>query len=630
MILAKRAFPIHLILKKSSLTFLLLLLATGLFAQTTPQDNVRSQGARDTFIIGTGIDSTLLFLSTSDEQKLGISNSIQHIDTVLDNLHNYYQVGVLGNMGLPSYSLLAENRSESGFFRWMNLNNYNDLFTNQQPVYFYPAGKVYTKVFASIGQKQEQVFKILHSQNIKRVNLSLQFSRYSCLGFYLNQKSITDNLLFSSHAKTKSGRLGYNFYFLFNKLKYQLNGGIDSNKVSFADNILVEKQLFPVNLSATKHNIRTSEMNLLTFVRLKKNESAWNLTLNYEVNYEGNYWMNVEGLADTTDYTSTSFFSTSGTQTDSISFKRFSNSFYYRVNDRNFINAYLGYKNEFDHYTQFYIDTMVMNHIVMGGFSRINDEGWGYLRGQHVVSGFNAGNYSYDFSGGIKRKKFYLAAEANFSKQMPAYMNVVYDSPHFFWSDTLKNTEIQGGKIEIGSDKYRFKLGAVFQDTKNMIYYDTLALPKQYDSSASITRFYLQKDLKLWHIHFNNTLNYQVTNADIIRLPQFYTSHQLYYEGKLFKKALWLQVGFQARYISAFKANAYMPATNQFYLQNEKEYGNYVFVDLFMNAQIDRFRFFIMASHINQGLSGGNYMLCPNYAMPDRSIKAGLTWMFFD
>jgi hypothetical protein len=146
-----------------------------------------------------------------------------------------------------------------------------------------------------------------------------------------------------------------------------------------------------------------------------------------------------------------------------------------------------------------------------------------------------------------------------------------------------------------------------------------------------VTRLFVQKDLKLGHIHFNNTINYQTTqNTDIIRLPQYYTFHQLYYEGKLFKKALWLQFGVQARYVSAFKANAFMPATDQFYLQDQKEYGNYVFVDVFLNAQIDRFRFFLLASHINQGLSGANYMLCPTYAMPDRSLKAGLCWMFFD
>ena len=146
-----------------------------------------------------------------------------------------------------------------------------------------------------------------------------------------------------------------------------------------------------------------------------------------------------------------------------------------------------------------------------------------------------------------------------------------------------------------------------------------------------ITRFFAGKDLKLASIHFNNNINYQTTaNTDIIRLPNWVTTHQLYYEGKLFKKNLWLQVGFQARYISSFYANAYMPATNQFYLQNDKKEGNYWFIDFFISAQIKPVKFFLMAQHLNQGFMGNNYILSPGYPMPDRSFKAGLCWMLFN
>jgi len=606
----------------------------------TDSSNVRDlhhDGEKTVYIIGTGPDSTLLFLNTSDEEKLGIKSSTQGTDTLLDNLHNYYQVGVLGNLGLPSYSLLAEDNSTSGFFKWMKLNNRNDLFTNKQPVYFYPEGKVYTRVFAAMGQKLEQVFKILHSQNIKRVNVSLQFNRYSCLGFYLNQKSITDNFLFSSHASTKKGRLGYHFYFLYNKLKYQLNGGIDTSKVRFEENILVQKQLFPVMLSTTKHNIRTSEVNFSTFLKLNKDSLGALHFLEYESNYQGNYWFQTDGFADSARYNNNFYYSTDGINKDSISFKSFTNSFSYKLNvkgpyDRNKFVFYAGYKNEFNHYNQFTYDTMTMNHILIGGIRGNSDGGIMSLSGQYVASGFNAGNYSFRMNATTDTdRKLFFSFDMNFRKEMPDYMSIVYFSPHFIWSDTFKNVSTQNAKIEFGSNKYRVKLGAFAQAQSNPIYFDTLALPKQYGDSTFLIRLYAQKDLKLGPVHFNNVFNYQYTsNTDIIRLPTYYTSHQLYYEGKLFKKALWLQVGLQARYISSFKANAYMPATNQFYLQNKQEYGNYVFADFFINAQIERFRFFILASHINQGLSGANYMLCPNYAMPDRSIKAGLTWMFFD
>lgn len=577
-------------------------------------------------------DSTLLLMSTVEEEKLSIRNSSKAKDTVIDNQFNYYEMGVLGNTGLPSYSLLVkEQPAHNGFFKWMNLNNDNDLLTTNKPVYFYPQGKIYTKVFAAMGQKQEQVFKILHSQNIKRVNISLAFNRYSCFGFYLSQKTLTDNFLLSSHGSTKKGRAGYNFYFLHNKLKYQLNGGIDTAKANFENNILVQKQLFPVMLSATRQNIRTAEVNFKTFLRLNGDSSNVSHFIEYEGNYQSNYWMNFEGLTDTSRYANNYFYSNSGTNKDSVSFRSLQNGLSYKLNSSDRFLLYLGYKNELNQYRQFDTDTTSMNHIATGGF-KIQMQGFLLgLNGQYALSGFNAGNYFLSIHNRVDISEFYVSVDATISKLMPSFMSVSYFSPHFIWSDTLSDISTIVGHSKIGSDKYRFTLGIVNSYQSAPVYFDTLAMPTQFRGTTLVNRVYAQKDLKLGPVHFNNIVNYQTTtNTDIIRLPQLYTTNQLYYEGKLFKKALWLQVGFQARYISAFKANAYMPATNQFYLQNQREYGNYVFADLFINAQIERFRFFVLVSHINQGMSGSNYMLSPNYAMPDRSIKAGLTWMFFD
>jgi hypothetical protein len=630
MILAKRLFPIPGSLR---VAFVILFTLLSFFVEAQ-NDSLHATRAGQPQPIPPNADSTILYNSTADEQRFSIKRSTQSTDTILDNLHNYYQMGVLGNMGLPSYALLAGTNSyyDNGFFKWMILNNANDLFSSRQPVYFYPKGKVYTKVFAAMGQKQEQVFKILHSQNIGRINISLQFNRYSCIGFYQNQKSLTDNLLFSSHAQVKSGRLGYNFHFLFNKLKYQLNGGIDTAHVNFEKEVLVQKQLFPVNLSSTKQNIRTSEANLRLFYRLNADSTGTLHYLEYESNYQGNYWMNSEGLSDTGRYSNQYFYSNSGINVDSISFKRWTNSAIYKLSSSNKFVFYLGYKNEFNHYHQFFYDKILINHIATGGIRFDPRVCSVKLNVQYVAAGFNAGNYNAQFTGKIPLgKNFHVSIEGYTGKGMGSYMNKAYYAPHFIWSNTFSPITTTNGELALASNKYRFRIGGFVQNQVHPIYYDTAALPTQYKGSTVVTRLFVQKDLKLGHIHFNNTINYQTTqNTDIIRLPQYYTFHQLYYEGKLFKKALWLQFGVQARYVSAFKANAFMPATDQFYLQDQKEYGNYVFVDVFLNAQIDRFRFFLLASHINQGLSGANYMLCPTYAMPDRSLKAGLCWMFFD
>jgi hypothetical protein len=646
MILVKEAFSTLILMHFKRLLVLLLILYSYIGLSQKP-------------------DSTLLLSSTQNEELVGLTQSSQKTDTILDNTHNYYQTGVLGNMGLPSYSLIAQdNNASSDFFIWTRLNNSNDMFTDKQALYFRPSGKIYTKITAAMGQKQEQLFKVQHSQNIKRVNISVLFNRYSCLGFYQNQKAITDNLLISSNYATKNNRWGYNSYFLFNKNKYQLNGGITSDNVLLANQGL-DKLIFPVNLTSSptpRQNIRTLSFFFSTFFRLNKRDSSKiSHYFVYEGKYQSNYWLN-NALADTAYYHNFNnyYYSATGLpMTDSLSMKGFSNSLLYRVNVAgNKFVIYGGYKNEFNHYTQTNvnfgqsvdtnsvkhlpqnIDTVSVNHIARAGFSLNVKNNLLTANAQYVVSGYNAANYMADAHYLLSLgKNFYFDVKVNAYSQMAAMSLQHYFSPHFIWNNTFSPIITQNGAVSFGSKKYKFSVGGFVQQQQNSVYLDTMALPAQYHDVAINSRVFVQKDLRLWHIHLNNIVNLQPgTSVNFIRLPQFVTLSQLYYEAKLFKKNLWLQTGVQARYISSFEANIYMPATNQFYLQGktvndfkqEKNYGEYVFIDIFLNAQIDRFRFFLMASHINQKIMGGNYLLAPNYPMPDRSFKAGLVWMFFD
>jgi hypothetical protein len=581
-------------------------------------------------------DSTYYTSSTRTQNLLGLSEGSKAQDTILDNTHNYYQTGVLGNMGLPSYSLIAEQpkHGSATFFSWNKLNNRADLITEDDPLYF-NTEKVYTKITAAVGFKQEQFLKLVHSQKIrKKVNVSLMFNRYSCTGFYLQQQSLTTNILLSSNYKTDNGRWGYKAYYLFNKLKYQLNGGIIEDNLNNR-NLFVDKNLFPTNFTSTtaKQLIKTSAISFNTFFRLNKEDSAKSSHyLIYETNYQSNYLLYVDGLSDTIAASKNTYLSQLNGSHDSTGTRIFSNSLLYKFNAASgkFI-FYGGYKNEAIKYHQHRIDTVGFNHLIKGGFILNSNKHMLNATADYVLSGFNKDNYEIDANYRFTiRDNFYLSTQAQTQSRLPDFNLLFYNGNRFLWTNNYKAVQTQNATFSITNKKYKFYAGVFIQQQEKQIYFNTEALPTQYKGSTSITRLFAGKDLKLAHIHFNNNINYQTTaNTDIIRLPNWVTTHQLYYEGKLFQKNLWLQVGFQARYISSFKANAYMPATNQFYLQ-EKNYGNYVFIDFFISAQIKPVKFFIMAQHLNQGFMGSNYILAPNYPMPDRSFKVGLSWMLFN
>ncbi|MFN6037421.1 MAG: putative porin, partial [Bacteroidota bacterium] len=165
----------------------------------------------------------------------------------------------------------------------------------------------------------------------------------------------------------------------------------------------------------------------------------------------------------------------------------------------------------------------------------------------------------------------------------------------------------------------------------NLIWFSTPEVPLQLPSATLITANTLGSKLKYRSFRFETKLTYQYTNtASVISLPPMHLQSLLFYDAVLFSGNLHLQTGFQLNYYSSFQSNAYMPSLNSYYTQDRREVGNYPFVDFFINAEIKPVRFFVLVDHMNQGLSGPNYLLTPNYPMADRSIKFGFTWLFWD
>ena len=65
-------------------------------------------------------------------------------------------------------------------------------------------------------------------------------------------------------------------------------------------------------------------------------------------------------------------------------------------------------------------------------------------------------------------------------------------------------------------------------------------------------------------------------------------------------------------------------------LQYDTKYGNYPFIDFFINTKIKAVRAFFKIDHLNSGWIGNKYQMTPNYPMNDRAFKLGISWRFYD
>jgi hypothetical protein len=90
-------------------------------------------------------------------------------------------------------------------------------------------------------------------------------------------------------------------------------------------------------------------------------------------------------------------------------------------------------------------------------------------------------------------------------------------------------------------------------------------------------------------------------------------------------------LGLEGRFRSDNFAEAYMPATQQFHLQNEFNVYAYPVVDAFLNFRIKRTRVLFRYNHLNAGmLENPGYFITPGYTGLKNMLDLGISWSFFD
>jgi hypothetical protein len=214
----------------------------------------------------------------------------------------------------------------------------------------------------------------------------------------------------------------------------------------------------------------------------------------------------------------------------------------------------------------------------------------------------------------------------------PTLLQRQYMGNHFIWNNDFKPTSSNnfsgGARLDVNN---LFVQGAAEYSLLNdYVYYDEVARPQQ--DSSLINVFSLKSILKfsLGNFHLEEHFRYTEVSGNVINVPKYYSHTRIYYKNKLFKKALLMQVGFDFFWKSAYKANNYMPVTQQYYLNNTTfEIQPYLLGDFFVDAQIKRANVFIKVAHFNQVIGKG-YFTTPYYTGMPRTVELGIKWMFFD
>jgi hypothetical protein len=120
--------------------------------------------------------------------------------------------------------------------------------------------------------------------------------------------------------------------------------------------------------------------------------------------------------------------------------------------------------------------------------------------------------------------------------------------------------------------------------------------------------------------------------ADKFRIPEWLINSRAYFENHMFNDNLFIQIGLEARYRSDNLAEAYLPMTQQFHLQNSFNVFAYTVLDAFVNVRINRTRVLFRYNHLNANLNENRpgYFVTPGYTGLRGMLDLGISWYFFD
>jgi len=583
--------------------------------------------------------------------------SLFHRHRITDKLSDFN--AYLGNYGLPVYPINFFDREwkpdrfiYSYYLPFMHTPA-NTRFVNTTVPF---TEMVWTN--AGARSKSEQTFRIRHSQNINRfLNFGLIYDVVYSIGQYNLQKAVDKNFLlhgsYNGNAYTAYFSAGVNDH------ESEASGGLISkddlsqyspedlpfvlNDLNKAQNRLKNRYLMLVQRYSPggKRDTVTGDM-------LRSGP----VTFSYIGTYEWSKRRYLDSYPLSTLY-DTVMIDRSVTE-DSLFQGLLSNTlradFAAGSTGRFRIGAGAGVRSELRNFGQVIPgdsltrqDTVKrnLNSLVLTGkvFNNIGTKfGW-TASGDLWFQGYRAGDFIVD---GRVYKEFATAhkgmitwdATSSLASYTPSYWYYSWGSNNFSWQfDHGKELRFTVGSSLTWPDR-NMNLRFNYAIVDNFIYMDN-AIPAQHQGGLSILSLTARKDFIFWKLHLDNTVLFQQSSInEVLSLP-LVTARSTFFFDHVFKfkvtgGELSFQLGAEAMIHTPYYAMNYMPATGSYFSQTETEIGNYPFINVFVNLKVKRTRIFIMADHLNSGMTGYEYFLVPDYPLNIRMIRYGLAWTFYD
>lgn len=547
----------------------------------------------------------------------------EHIDSLDKAYYDHYLT--LFNLGrgyLPQFRDLKT---------WGSHRHY---FSDERPIYradYHFTALPYTGFFYSFGSGGEQVLDLRYTQNVgKHFNLSFRYHRTSSdpvrAGFLMrNIETQSNDVSLNLHYHKKRLNSFFTSYYSFDN--YRENFGL-TPPWSLIDSLGLALAQVPVNNSEANVRIRRMQFNLRNEYALVKDSTqslqvVSNIGLhNFQRRYQDTL---TSGSFDNWIYDSTNtrdlweephFLTDLGLKWSYSGWK-----------------IYGGFQVDYFSYFNAGFRANRLDGILLGQTTYEK----GRLQWKNNLRFFVFGTPG-EFSLTSRLKfqltdKIQIGASALQERIFPEFFQLHFSGNHLAYDNTAltisptTRTYLEGS-IQYGQ-KNRVKISGAFLSVQNMYAFQTNSWIFNVNQNVFVPElsWQLRKGALAWNVR----AQYYLGEKSSFFAPDYFASTRLFLDGALFKaKRLKVATGVELQYFNGNDLMAYHPEIGVFGLPNftsDLPQQN-MLLNVFVNLQMDRFRFFLAANRINTLFEKPFGSLVEHYPIRPFYIRMGITWDF--
>lgn len=597
---------------------------------------------------------------------ISIDRDTTFVDTTLtikkEYDYNYLRRDIFGLMPFPNegqtYNTLDFGLNKFNAYPEFGFKAKHFNYLEVDDIKYYSVATPLTELyFKTVMEQGQNVDALITLNTSERFNFSIAFKGLRSLGKYINQLTSAGNFRFTSSYFTKNKKYFANFHFTGQDLLNGENGGLTiPSDFESEDEAFRNRPRLQVFLSDAKSFLKGKRLFLDHSFRINSKDANNNLFLTHQLNYEHKFF----------EYNQASLNSEIGTGTGA--FKRFgdvSSDAITKINDHtrydrlyNKVGAI--YENKTLGKFQFFIENFNYKYFYklvqtvgsvtfpnqlkatinsIGGQYEYRKNKWNgkaMLSNSISTQAFRNFDANLDYQINDKNKVSFLyqniskLPNLNYLLNQSAYIN-------YTWLNNFKNEKINN--ITVNANTQWVNATAQFTTLNDYLYFQDvqqvvnqqLVTPHQYSGTINYLSLKAAKEFKYKKWALDNTFLYQkVTQKEaILNVPDITLRSTIYFSDTVFKNAMFLQTGITINYFTKYYANDYNPILGEFFVQNEKQIGNFPMLDFFVNARVRQTRIFLKAEHFNSSFTGNTFYSAPNTPYRDFMIRFGLVWNFF-